>query len=218
MSKIIISWRHIITVVLVLIIFAVIYWLLYGLVFSLDMTGFNKFINQFGATAPLVMIGLIAIEVVVAPLPGGWLAVATGYMFGSGLGFLYAFIGTVLGSAVAFELSHWLGRPFAIRLVGEQKYNLYSEKIGNSKIGLWLLYLIPLFPTDVLSFVLGVSGMRRKDYYLIMILGYLPNIIALNFIGEGISQPKYRYAMLALVAVVLVYFVWKTTAKRVIHT
>lgn len=215
MKKILLSWRYIAAVIIVLVVLAASYWGLSKVVFSLDAQDFDHFIVQFGPVAPLVMIFLIAAEVVVAPLPGGWLSITTGYIFGSFLGFVYALTGSILGASISFELARWLGQPFIRRFVSEQKYEHYSAKLETSKVGLGLLYTIPLFPVDVICLLLGASGIRRRDYYLVMILGLIPNMLILNFVGAGIAVPEYRFVLLLLVAVAIAYFVWKTLKTRV---
>lgn len=214
MPKIILTWRYALAVVATLGILVASYWILDLLVFRLDVQDFDQFIRQFGPIAPLVMIGLITAEVVIAPLPGGWMAIATGYIFGSLFGFFYAYIGNVLGATIAFELARALGQPFVRHFVNEKKYEIYSAKLSTSKLGLALLYIIPLFPIDVVSLLLGMTAMRRRDYYLIMALGFIPNMLILNFVGAGIAVPEYRFVMLFLVAITIGYFVWKALKIR----
>lgn len=214
MTKIIFTWRYFLALIVTIAILITSYLALHSVVFSLDSKHFNEFIEQFGAAAPLVMIGLIAAEVVIAPLPGGWLAIATGFMFGSWLGFVYAYAGNIIGATIAFELARGLGQPFVRRLVSEKAYERYSAKLGTSLFGLGLLYAIPLFPIDIISLLLGMTAIRRKDYYLVSAVGFIPNMLVLNFIGAGIAQPNYRYTMIALVAVALAYFVWKAFRLR----
>jgi uncharacterized membrane protein YdjX (TVP38/TMEM64 family) len=216
MTKIVLTWRYVLAVIVVLLVLVASYWLLNQVIFSLDSQDFDRFITQFGPVAPLVMIGLIAAEVIIAPLPGGWLSITTGYIFGSSLGFIYAYIGSIVGSAVAFELARWLGQPFVRKFVDDQKYQLYSAKLETSKVGLGLLYAIPLFPVDIVCLLLGASGIRRRDYYLIMLGGLIPNMLVLNFVGAGIAVPEYRFVLLILVAAVIAYFVWKTMKLRVL--
>ena len=43
-----------------------------------------------------------------------------------------------------------------------------------------------------------------------MLLGVIPNMLVLNFVGAGIAIPEYRFVMLTLVTVAIAYFVWKT--------
>lgn len=210
MTRIILTWRYTVALVVTLVALTASYWLLNSLVFSLDVQGFDHWIAQFGVTAPLVMIGLITAEVIIAPLPGGWLAIATGYLFGSVLGTVYAYLGNVLGSYIAFELARAFGQPFVRRFVSEKKYARYSAKLSTSKFGLGLLYAIPLFPIDIVSLLLGISGIHHKTFFKVMLLGFIPNMVVLNFVGAGIAVPEYRFVMLTLVAIVVAYFVWKT--------
>lgn len=214
MTRIVFTWRYALAVLVTLSVVAAGYWALQVMVFQLDTKDFDQFIGQFGPVAPLVMIGLIAAEVVIAPLPGGWLAIATGYLFGSLLGSTYAYIGNILGATIAFELARALGQPFVRRLVNEKKYESYSTKLSTSKLGLGLLYVIPLFPIDIVSLLLGMSGIRRRSFYLIMMLGFIPNMLALNFVGAGIAVPEYRFVLIILVIAVIAYFVWKAVKLR----
>lgn len=215
MTKIIFTWRYGVALALALAAGGVGYYLLSQTVFHLDSAEFDQFITGLGWAGPLVMIGLISIEVVIAPLPGGWMAIATGYLFGPVLGFIYAYIGNVLGALLAFTLARYLGRPFIRRLISEAKYEYYSQKIKHSSLGLGLLYAIPLFPIDVISLLLGVSGISRRRFFTIMALGFIPNMAIMNFVGGSIAVPEYRYIMLGLVAGVIVYFVWHAASEKI---
>ena len=215
MTKIILTWKYGVTLALALLAGGVGYYILSQTVFHLDSTELDHFITNLGWVGPLVMIGLIAVEVIIAPLPGGWLALATGYIFGSLPGFIYAYSGNVLGAIVAFTLARYFGQPFLRKFVSDIKYEHYSQKLNRSSFGLALLYAIPLFPIDVISLLLGVSGIPRRRFLLIMTLGFIPNMAIMNFVGGSIAMPEYRYIMLALVAGVIVYFVWRTANDRI---
>ncbi|EKD76482.1 MAG: hypothetical protein ACD_43C00095G0003, partial [uncultured bacterium] len=149
------------------------------------------------------------------PLPGGWLAIATGYLFGSWPGFIYAYIGNVLGSLIAFALARYFGQRFVQKIVSLENYERYSHKLSRSSLGIGLLYAIPLFPIDVISMLLGVSGITRRRFLTIMLLGFIPNMAIMNFVGGAIGQPEYRYIMIGLVSGVIVYFVWHTASLKI---
>lgn len=215
MTKIILTWKYGVTLALALLAGGVGYYILSQTVFHLDSTELDHFITNLGWVGPIVMIGLIAVEVIIAPLPGGWLALATGYIFGSLPGFIYAYSGNVLGAIVAFMLARYFGQPFIRKFVSDVKYEHYSQKLDRSSLGLALLYAIPLFPIDIISLLLGVSGIPRRRFLLIMMLGFVPNMAIMNFVGGSIAMPEYRYIMLGLVAGVIVYFVWRTANDRI---
>src|SRR3989304_95117 len=74
--------------------------------------------KQAGPWGPLVFIGLQALQVVVAPIPGEATGVIGGYLFGTLPGLIYSTIGLTLGSCLGFGLGRWLGLPFVRRFVG----------------------------------------------------------------------------------------------------
>lgn len=215
MAKIILTWKYGVALVLALISGGVGYYIFSQTVFHLDSREFDQFITDLGWVGPIVMVALIAVEVVIAPLPGGWMALATGYLFGSLPGFIYAYTGNVLGAIVAFSLARYFGQPFIRKFVSDAKYDYYSQKLKSSSLGLGLLYAIPLFPIDIISLLLGVSGITRQRFLIIMTLGFIPNMAVMNFVGGSIAMPEYRYIMLGLVAGVIVYFVWRAAKERI---
>lgn len=199
--------KHLALTAATLIVLGFVYWYLNDTIFSLQTREFNTFIDGLGWKAPLVMIGLTIVEVVVAPLPGGWIAIADGFIFGHWLGFLYSYIGSVIGSWIAFELARKLGQPFVQKMISAEKYEQYEKKIHTSRWGIILLYMIPLFPVDIVSLLIGLTNVRRKRFIVLMMIGLLPNMFVLNFFGSQISNPSYQYVLIGLAAIVVLYFV-----------
>lgn len=204
------TWRFIAAFVATLVILGLLYVVLERTIFALDEQTFFDFITRLGWRGPLVMVGLITVEVIIAPLPGGWLSIASGYIFGPAAGFFYAYLGNVLGALIAFELAQVFGLPFVRHLLSEEKYQRYSKKIHRTSLGLVLLYAIPLFPIDVMSLLLGLSGLPRRRFATIILIGFIPNMAILNFVGGAVATPEYRYVMLALIGVVVGYFLLRT--------
>ena len=60
-------------------------------------------LREWGVVAPVIFIGLQALQVVVvvAPIPGEVTGILGGYLFGEWLGFLHSTIGLTLGSVAA---------------------------------------------------------------------------------------------------------------------
>lgn len=186
------------------------YWLLHP-IFAFDSNQFDAFIKQFGWRGPIVMMGLIIAEVVIAPLPGAWLSLATGYQYGPLLGFIYAYTANFIGGWIMFELGKYFGQPLRPYLT------TIRGKLQRSPLGLGALYAIPLFPIDLLSPLLGILGITRKRFALIMGLGLIPNMVIANALGEAIGAPDYRIILISLIAIVMIYFIlqWMRTATTV---
>lgn len=184
------------------------YFFLDGTIFALRANQLSIFVDDLGWAAPLFMIGLLIVEVAIAPLPGKWLAIAMGSMFGPWLGFVYAYIGSVVGSMLAFEFSRYLGQPFVKKLIKPEDFKRYQKKLATSQLGIFFLYAIPLFPIDVVSLLLGLTSMERKRFTKLMLLGFIPNMFVLNFFGYYVSEPEYQYVLILLIVLVVIYFLF----------
>ncbi len=202
-----ISTKHILITVATLILLVLLYVYINTEFFSMDSYQFYAWIDELGWTGPIVIISLMIAEVILAPLPGGWLAIANGYIFGPWAGFLYSYIGNFIGSVIAFELARHIGQPYARHMIKEDRFKAYSEKLKNAHWGLFLLYAIPLFPIDIIGIILGLTNITRKRFLLVMGIGFIPNMFVLNFVGSAISSPEYQYALLGLTVAAMLYFI-----------
>jgi uncharacterized membrane protein YdjX (TVP38/TMEM64 family) len=105
-------------------------------------------LREWGVLAPLVFIGLGALQVVIAPIPGQLTGILGGYLFGQWTGLFYSTIGLTLGSLAAFGVGRWLGARYVQRLVSAeiwQKLGFIIEAEG--AILCFVIFLIPGLPT-----------------------------------------------------------------------
>ncbi|MFH1210446.1 MAG: TVP38/TMEM64 family protein [archaeon] len=146
-------------------------------------------IRSLGVFGPIAVILLIILEVVVAPIPGVLISVASGYAFGTYLGTVFSYIGNIIGTAIAFFLARKFGRPLVERLTRKEKLDMYDcffKQSGN--ILIFTVYLFPIFPTDIISFVIGLSNISWKKFMVIISIAYIPNMLILNYIGATLFE------------------------------
>ena len=152
-----------------------------------DPSEVRDYLQSFGVFGPLIVILLIILEVIFAPIPGIIIAIGSGYAFGALRGTLYSYIGNVIGTMIAFWLSRHFGRPLAKKLIREEKLDYYDRFFRERGIyALWAAYLLPIFPTDIISFVTGLSSLRFRKFIRIVLIGFIPNMLILNYFGESI--------------------------------
>jgi len=146
-------------------------------------------IGKFGIFGPIVIILLFTLEILVAPIPGFILAIASGYAFGGFWGAIYVYVGNLLGTSIAFFLSRRFGRPLIEHFVSSKKLDRYDCLLQNhGKILLWLIYLIPLFPSDIVTFLIGLTKMKWKNFISLVAIAYLPYVFLLNFFGASLFE------------------------------
>ena len=165
----------------------------------------KEFIDSFGWYAPLVFIGLQALQVVAAPVPGEITGFLGGYLFGMGPGLAYSTIGLTLGSLLAFLISRRLGMPFVSRFVGQetlQKFDHLMRRQG--ALFSFIIFIIPGTPKDYFCLLLGLSPMNILTFLVVSTFGRFPSTLFLTMQGQAVRSEDYRVFFLALGAALII--------------
>ena len=175
-------------------------------------------LEKYGSFGPLAIIGVIILEVIIAPIPGGLIPIAAGALYGVWLGSLYTWLGNVIGSAIAFWLARKLGRPIIKKIVAEKKIIHFDYFLQRNRFLVWLVYIIPVFPIDIISFALGFSDMKFRRFFKIIAIGFVSHILLLTFLGERIllatGTERIWYLLGVMVIVVVGFTVEKIIFKE----
>nr|WP_236639771.1 TVP38/TMEM64 family protein [Salinigranum halophilum] len=157
-------------------------------------------IETFGVFAPLVFVILQTMQVVIAPIPGQVLGGVGGYLFGTVQGTVYSLIGVVTGSAVVFVLSRRYGRPYVERVVNPEALSRWDDFVArNGVAGLFVLFLLPTFPDDVLCFIAGLSEIRLRTFLTLVVIGRAPSFFAVAYAGDRLVTDGVRAFTVILV-------------------
>lgn len=151
-----------------------------------------RYVKQSGPWAPLVFIGLQALQIVVAPIPGEATGIIGGYLFGTLAGLIYSSIGLTIGSCLAFGMGRWLGHHFARRFVTPETYDMFFFLTRTQgKFITFLLFLIPGFPKDFLCYILGASPLPFRIFFLLSTIGRIPGTWFLSMQGRQVRTAHY---------------------------
>jgi uncharacterized membrane protein YdjX (TVP38/TMEM64 family) len=166
----------------------------------------QEWLAGWGDKAKLVYVALQVFQVVIFMVPGELIQVAGGYFFGAAMGSLLATVGAVVGATICFFLGRLLGRPFLSAFVSADRV-AKVEKLIESPRGtttLFLLYLIPGIPKDVLGYVAGVSPLRYVPFIAVSTLGRLPGLVGSAVIGSSAASQRWvLFGIVAAAAVIL---------------
>lgn len=154
---------------------------------------------SYGNLAPVVFIGLQISQVVISFIPGEATGFLGGFIFGVLQGFVYSSIGLTIGSLIAFGASRWLGMRFVRRIVRPATYQRFAflqEPRGIFIV--FVLFLIPGFPKDTLSYILGVTPISVWAFFVAMTLGRMPGTWLLSLQGDKFHGEEWHGLALLL--------------------
>ena len=168
------AWHRLIFCGLVCaLIFAVIFYAICATGFINKITSveaLQEYIDGFGAWAVIIYILFSYLQVVILPVPGSATVAAGVVLFGWLESALYSFIGILLGSVTAFAIGRLVGYKAVCWIVGKDDLDKWLKKIrGKDYLILSLMFLLPMFPDDILCFISGLSSMTWV-YFLVMIV------------------------------------------------
>ena len=183
--------------------------------------------NRFGNYVYLAVIVVEFLQVTFVPIPSSIVTGAAYYVCGQNpwLAIIFSCIGLWLGSLFAF----FLGRTFGIKLVkwiaGEKMLLKYNDLIkGKDKIMLIYMFILPVFPDDILCLIAGLTTMTYAGFTFIQVVSRPLNvgatILLLHFGTEltSIIPINKVWGICVWVAIVAIFvalfiFVWKKADK-----
>ena len=142
----------------------------------------QAYVGRFGIFAPLILVGIQALQVVLPVLPGFLGCIVGTGMFGAMGGFWCNYIGISAGSIIAFFLARRFGVGLVKYMVPMEKYDRFTawiDRRGCYTAILFLAILLPLAPDDFLCYFSGLTKMSARRFTWIIlsakpwcILGY----------------------------------------------
>jgi uncharacterized membrane protein YdjX (TVP38/TMEM64 family) len=198
-------WRGLLVLALVVVAFVALYVLTRRFApFVFDTGELREWLSQFGIFAPLVFMLLQALQVIVAPVPGQVVALASGYLFGSVAGTVYSFVGVIVGSGVAFLLAKRYGRSFVEDVLHEDVIEQFDEFVATVGLpGLFAFVIIPGLPDDAICFLSGLTKWRLRTFLAVISVGRLPAYALTVYAGDELAAGRLVWGTLLIVGLIV---------------
>jgi len=173
----------------------------------MDRERVSAFLASLGPLSFVGFIGLQTLQVVAAPIPGEVTGVMGGFLYGPLLGLVLSTIGLTLGSWINFALSKTFGRPFVDRFVSKKTMDKYDYLLHHKGAFLvFVLFLIPGFPKDILCYILGLGHLTTREFLIISTVGRFGGTVLLTLGGTYLRHHQYyRFSFLLGVAVIVIF-------------
>lgn len=167
-----------------------------------DSETLEAYIESRGAAGVWIYMLLVILQIFAAVVPGGPFEIAGGFLYGPFRGALICDLAMTAGSTMVFLLSRHLGMRFVRLYFSEEQIQsvrfLHSSKRSTAFI--FLLFLIPGTPKDLLSYVIGMTDMALPTWIFITGVGRFPSIL-LSSIGGYVLENR-RYGLFVLILLI----------------
>ena len=172
---------------------------------SSDPLLFKNWIQSFGFWGKLVFVCLASVQVLLVAVPGGPVQIAAGYAFGIVEGTILCVIGIQIGSTIAFLLARYLGTRVLDLFFSHKEIESVSffQKIKRLDVLVFICFLIPGAPKDLLTYFCGMTKLSFKKFILITTFARLPSIIISVISGNAILEQEYTLAIIVLASLAI---------------
>lgn len=134
-----------------------------------DEKKLQEYLQQAGIWMPIFYIILQFLQVVLLPIPSLVSTLAGIALFGPFQTTIYSFIGIMIGSLLAFYIGRRWGQKAVAWVIGKEPLQKWKKKLkGKDNILLSVMFILPLFPDDILCFLAGLSSMSFAYFVLII--------------------------------------------------
>ena len=183
-------------------------------------SGREKIIEMFDSfdtiTSIIVFILVQAVQVIIAIIPP--IQIVGGMMFGWLFGAVFSFAGIMLGTFIIFMLVRFLGRPLVEAFVDNKHLEKFGFLHDEEKLirVLIILYIIPGVPKDVLSYIVPLTKVDKRDFFLYVMPFRIPAVLMSTVFGHSLMTGSYVVAFVLVGVFIIIAVLGIIFRERII--
>jgi uncharacterized membrane protein YdjX (TVP38/TMEM64 family) len=179
----------------------------FDVITSKDEERIKDWVSQFGLGGPLVLIGLMILQMFLLVVPNILVMMIAIIMYGPFWGGVISLLGVFASSSFGFFIGKKAG-PYTIKKLVSQKLlvklTVFVEEYGAGAIAITRLASIS---NDSLSIIAGLLKMSYKKYILATLSGITPLIVLLAIYGNNGKIEKALIWIAAVSMILLVVYI-----------
>lgn len=167
---------------------------------------FRAWLDSYGIWGRVIFVGMTLLQILIGIIPGEPLEIGAGYAFGVWEGFLLCEIGILIGSALIWCFSHYLGIKAVEAFYPREKLNELKFLKDSQKLNIttFILFFIPGTPKDMLTYVLGLTPMKLSTCLFITTVARIPSVITSVIGGSALGEQNYLTAVIVFIVTGLI--------------
>ena len=165
-----------------------------------DPARLRRWIGGLDMAGPAAIMVLLALAIVVSPIPSAPIALAAGAAYGHVWGTVYVLVGAEAGALIAFAIARLVGYEALRRRFGVR---LSLGLLGSQTMLMAIVFatrLMPFVSFDMVSYAAGLTPLTWWRFAVATLLGILPASFALAHFGDEMATGDAQGIALAALA------------------
>ena len=163
-----------------------------------DPDKFRELLGTNPVVSSLIFLGVQFVQVVFAFIPGEFVELGAGYVFGEVWGTVLCLVGVALATFTVFGLTRLLGKRFTSIMIDSKDLKRLKFLKDEKKL-IWmfaLLFFIPGTPKDLFTYFAGVTKIKFGTFMIISTFCRIPSVLTSTLAGDSIVEEKYLQSII----------------------
>lgn len=163
--------------------FVIAFWL-YKLGILNDSNALKDLVHYYKFWGPVVFIVVQIFQIVFPVIPGGITTVAGFLIFGPIEGFIYNYIGIIIGSLILFLLVRNYGKKFILLFMDEKTFYKYEKRLETPGFEKFFIICMaaPISPADAMVMITGLTNISVMRFLKIILIAKPFSIIGYSYL------------------------------------
>lgn len=185
-----------------------------------DPDRFRELLGSGGIKSYLIFLGVQIIQIVFAFIPGEFIEVGAGYVYGGITGTILCLIGTAVATFLIFGMTRLLGRKFTSIMIDSKDLKHLKFLQNKEKVTLMLaiLYFVPGTPKDLITYFAGLTKVKFGIFMIISVFCRIPSILTSTLAGSALGERKYLQSVIIFAVTAAIgiagYFLYRYISQR----
>lgn len=176
---------------------------------------FKEKVNGSGIYGIILIFTIQLLQIFLFILPGEPIEILAGMCYGGLWGTLFIMASSATISCLIFLLVRKLGKQFIYDFCNEEQVKKFENNnlFQNSKkieLIIFILFLIPGTPKDLLTYVSGLFPIKTWKFVLISTVARIPSIVTSTLAGANIANGDWKkgfflYIIIVVIVIILIY-------------
>lgn len=162
-----------------------------------NMAAFRERLSAFGIWGAAALFAIQALQVISGMIPALPIQVCAGITYGTLGGLLLCMAGILTGSSLVFVFVKKFGQPLVDRFFPLHKQHKLRFLNDHSRLDriVFLLYLLPAMPKDVVTYLAALTPLTLRRYLLLTMTARIPSVLCATFASDAIMEGNYVSAV-----------------------
>lgn len=161
----------------------------------------GDYLRSFGVWGPVISLGLMVAQAIIAPIPSSLVVFANGIAFGTFWGTVLSVVGQSLAAIICFQIARTIGRGPVESLVGRFGLQSLDRSFGRwGAYSILLLRLIPGLAFDGVSYGAGLINIRFRTFVIATVIGIIPQTLFYTWMIRNYPDVMWTITIVSLAA------------------